>query len=121
LEQTKSATNKLDEVVFLKQISARELCSQLEQELVGRHYTQDSLYRYRKVLKEFMDFTGDVDFSTNLTSDFIQFIMKRDSGFSEKGEHSKKHLYYVRTMRKLEDYLLFGTFFRTKKAMPPDS
>ena len=104
-----------------QKISVTELCTQLEKELIGLHYNQDSLYRYRKVLKEFKDFTGDVDFSTNLTSDFIQFIMKRDSGFSEKGEHSKKHLYYVRTMRKLEDYLMFRTFFRTKKTMPPAS
>lgn len=80
-----------------QKISLTELCTQLEKELIGRHYNQDSLYRYRKVLKEFMDFTGDVDFSTNLTSDFIQFIIKRD------------------------DYLLFGTFFRTKKTMPPAS
>lgn len=105
----------------MKPITVKELCTKLDQALVRSHYTQDSLYRYRKVLKEFMDFTGDVDFSTNLTSNFIQFIMKRDSGFSAKGQHSKKHLYYVRTMRKLEDYLLFGTFFRTKKSMPPDS
>jgi integrase len=70
-------------------------------------------------MKEFCIYVDEsLPFSPKLTSEFITYIMNRDEGFSTTGQHSKKHMYYLRTMRKFEDFSTFGTFFRTKKDTP---
>lgn len=104
---------------MLQEILVSDLCDRLQKALVEHNYSEDSLYRYRKVMKEFCVFVDETTlFSPEMTSTFITYIMDRDKGFSTSGQNSKKHMYYFRTMRKFEDFSTFGTFFRTKKDVP---
>ncbi len=105
---------------MLQQISVYELSEKIIQAHIHFGYSKDSLYRYKRILMEFKEFTGDIIFSPDLPSSFLTDIFKEESkGINlKKGEGSKKHLYYVRTMRHLEDYFYFGTLFQTKKKIP---
>ena len=103
---------------MLTQIKVYELCEQFEKALIERKYSKDSMYRYRKTLCEFKEFTGDVIFSPIHSAAFLTKILGK-SGFSRKGVNSKLHMYYVRTVRSLEDYYLFGTFLRRHDEMIP--
>jgi len=75
------------------------------------------MYRYRKAMRDFKDFTGDVIFSPHLSAAFLKRVL--GDGFSQKGANSKLHMYYIRTVRSLEDYYLFGTFLRRHDEMVP--
>jgi len=97
---------------MLEKVKVHELCQQFEAALTEQSYSEDSMYRYRKCLKEFKKFAGDVNYAPRLSSGFLTKIMGEDKGFSEKGTNSKLHMYYLRTMRSLEHYYLFGTFQR---------
>ena len=104
---------------MLKSIRVQELCEQFENALIERNYGQDAMYRYRKSMKKFREFTGDVIFSPQLSAAFLTKIMGEGEGFSQRGINSKLHMYYVRTVRSLEDYYLFGTFLRRHDEMVP--
>lgn len=104
---------------MLKEIRVYELCEQFEKALIERNYSQDSMYRYQKVMKVFKKFTGNVVFSPQLSAAFLTKILGEHQGFSQKSENSKLHMYYVRTVRSLEDYYLFGTFLRRHNEMIP--
>lgn len=104
---------------MLKKIQVKELCEQFEKALIERKYGQDAMYRYRKSMKEFREFTGDIEYSPRHSAEFLTKIL--GEGFSEKGNKSKVHMYYVRTMRSLEDYYLFGTLLRWHDEMVPMS
>ena len=104
---------------MMEKISIYELCRQFEKALIARSYSQDTMYRYRKSMGEFKEFTGDVIFSPRLSAAFLTKIFGEGEGFSQKGVNSKLHMYYLRTMRSLEDYLLFGTFLRRHDEMVP--
>ena len=104
---------------MLKKIKVNELCEQFEKALIERKYGQDAMYRYRKSMKEFKEFTGDIEYSPRQSAAFLTKIL--GEGFSERGHNSKVHMYYVRTIRSLEDYYLFGTFLRRHNEMVPMS
>jgi hypothetical protein len=42
-----------------KQIKVSDLCRELEKKLVGLHYSEDSMRRYKKVFNEFFEYAGD--------------------------------------------------------------
>ena len=90
---------------MLKKISVYELCEQFEKALGERNYGQDAMYRYRKSMREFKKYTGDVIFCPQLSAAFLTKVFGK--GFSAKGVNSKLHMYYIRTVRSLEDYYLF--------------
>lgn len=90
------------------------LCQQFENALLERNYSQDSMYRYRKVLTEFSSFAKDNVYSPEIGADFLTKKLTEMGGFINKGRHSKKQLYYIRTIKSLEAYYLFGTFFRRR-------
>lgn len=95
-------------------INVSELCQQFENALLERNYSQDSMYRYRKVLKEFLSFVNGNIYSPEIGANFLTQKLKEMGGFVNTGRHSKNQLYYIRTIRSLEAYYLFGTFFRRK-------
>ena len=97
---------------MLNSISVYELCEQFKKALESRNYGSDAMYRYGKSLKLFKDFTGDVVFTPHLSTSFLTKILGEGKGFSQKGINSKLHMYYLRTVRSLEDYYLFRTFLR---------
>ena len=101
----------------MKEIRVYELCEQFEAALIKRNYGMDAMYRYRKAMREFKDFTGDVTFSPQLSAAFLPKVLGK--GFSHKGANSKLHMYYLRTVRSIEDYFLFGTFLRRLDEMVP--
>ena len=103
---------------MLQKIRVYELCEQFEKALVDRNYGQDTMGRYRKSLTEFKEFTGDVIFAPPLSAAFLARIFEGE-GFSQRGINSKLHMYYLRTVRSLEDYYLFGTFLRRHDEMVP--
>jgi len=102
---------------MLEKIKVYELCNLFEKALSARTYGQDAIYRYRKSIKEFKEYTGDVVFSPQLSAAFLIKIL--GEGFSQRGVNSKLHMYYIRTIRSLEDYYLFGTFLRRHDEMVP--
>ena len=104
---------------MLKEIRVYELCDQFEKALIERNYGQDVMYRYSKSMKAFKKFTGDVIFTSQLSAAFLTKILGEGEGFSQKGINSKLHMYYIRTVRSLEDYYLFGTFLRRHDEMVP--
>lgn len=112
---------------MLQQISVYELSEKIIQAHIDFGYSKDSLYRYKRILMEFKEFTGDISFSPDLPASFLTKIFnEQEDGINlKKGTGSKKHLYYVRSMRHLEDYFYFGTLFEVKKNVPaiewPDS
>lgn len=104
---------------MLREIRVHELCEQFEKALRERSYGQDAMYKYRKSMKAFKAFTGDVVFSPHQSAAFLTKIMGAGKGLPKKGENSKLHMYYLRTVRSLEDYFLFGTFLRRHDEMVP--
>ena len=102
---------------MLNQIKVHELCEQFEKALIERNYGQDAMYRYRKCMREFKDFTGDVVFTPTQSATFLIKVL--GTGFSRKGHNSKLHMYHIRTVRSLEDYYLFGTFLKRHDEMVP--
>lgn len=102
---------------MLEKVRVFELCEQFEKAICKRNYSEDSMYRYRKSMREFKDYTGDVLFSPHLSVSFLTTIM--GEGFSHRGVNSKLHMYYVRTVRSLEDFYIFGTFLRRHDEMVP--
>jgi site-specific recombinase XerD len=104
---------------MLREIKVYELCELFENALVERNYGQDAMYRYRKSLQEFKSFTGDIVFTPHLSAAFLTKILGEGEGFSQSGTNAKLHMYYVRTVRSLEDYYLFGTFLRRHDEMVP--
>lgn len=102
---------------MFRSIGVNELCERFEEALIERNHGQDGMYRYRKSMKEFKEFTGDVIFSPHLSAAFLRKIL--GEGFSQQGINSKLHMYYIRTVRSLEDYYLFGTFLRRHDEVVP--
>lgn len=98
-----------------QQVKISDLCQQLELTLSEYGYSQDSMYRYRKVFKELRDFAGEEYYSSTICTNFLTEKLKETGGFVEEGEHSKKQMYYLRVMRSLSDYHNFGTVFRRKE------
>lgn len=98
-----------------KEVKISDLCQQLEQAFLEYGYSQDSMYRYRKIFKELCDFAGEEYYSSEVCSDFLTEKFKITGSFVEKGKHSKKQMYYLRAMRTLTDYHNFGTIFRRKE------
>lgn len=95
-------------------INVSELCQQFENALLERKYSQDSMYRYRKILKEFLSFVNGNLYSPEIGANFLTQKLTEMGGFVNTGRHSKNQLYYIRTIRSLEAYYLFGTFFRRR-------
>jgi len=81
---------------MLEKVRVFELCDQFEKALCERNYSDDLMYRYRKSMREFKAYTGDVIFSPHLSAGFLTTIM--GEGFSTRGVNSKLHMYYVRTV-----------------------
>ena len=104
---------------MMKEIRVYELCNRFDAALVERKHGQDGMYRYRKVMKVFKEFTGDVIFTPQLSASFLTKMLGTGEGFSQRGVNSKLHMYYIRTVRSLEDYYLFGTFLRRHNEMVP--
>lgn len=104
---------------MVESIGVYELCEQFKEALNKRNYGPDAMYRYRKSMKEFKEFTGDVVFSPQLSATFLTKVLGQGEGFSQKGENSRLHMYLIRTVRSLEDYYLFGTFLRRHDEMVP--
>lgn len=48
---------------MMRQIKVVDLCSELERMLVGLHYSDDSMRRYRKVFREFTVYANDCYYS----------------------------------------------------------
>ena len=98
-----------------KQVKLSDLCHHLEQALLEHGYSQDSMYRYRKIFRELQDFAGEENYSPKICSDFLTEKFQVTGSFVEKGQHSKNQMYYLRTMRTLADFYNFGTLFRRKE------
>lgn len=97
---------------MIRQIKISALCSELEQELVKLHYSEDSVRRYKKVFQEFMEYTGDCNYSQSIGTDFLVWKFQQLGGFVTSGEHSKNEMYYFRVIRSLAEYFNFGVLFR---------
>ena len=54
-----------------KQIKIADLCNELEEKLVELQYSEDSMRRYRKVFREFVEYAGDCDDSQSKGTDFL--------------------------------------------------
>ena len=104
---------------MLQEIRVYDLCDQFEKALIERNYGQDGMYRYCKAMKAFKESTGDVVFTPQLSAFFLTKILGKGEGFSQRGINSKLHMYYIRTVRSLEDFYLFGTFLRRHDEMVP--
>jgi Site-specific recombinase XerD len=97
---------------MMKQIKVADLCSELEQKLVELHYSDDSMRRYRKVFREFTEYTDGCDYSQSKGTDFLVWKFQQIGGFVTGGEHSKNGMYYFRAIRSLAEYYNFGILFR---------
>ena len=97
---------------MLRQIKVANLCAELEDKLVTLQYSEDSMRRYRKVFREFMEYAGDCDYSQSKGTDFLLWKFNQLGGFVTSGEHSKNEMYYFRVIRSLAEYYNFGTLFR---------
>jgi site-specific recombinase XerD/phage-related protein len=104
---------------MLQGIRVFELCDQFEKALIERNYAQSDMCRYLRSMKAFKEFTGDVIFTPQLSASFLTKMLGVGEGFSQRGINSKLHMYYIRTIRSLEDYYLFGTFLRRHNEMVP--
>lgn len=85
-----------------------ELCPELEQELVRQQLSDDSIKRYRKVLKEFSVFGGDKAYSQSMGTEFLLQKFKAYDGVSITDEHSSSEAYHFRCIRLLAEYYNFG-------------
>ena len=99
---------------MLRQVKISELCEELDEMLVRLNYSEDSLRRYRKVFREFIEFSGDCDYSQSEGTDFLVSRFKMTGGFVTSDEHSKNQMYYFRAIRSLAEYFNFGIVFRRK-------
>lgn len=97
---------------MMKQIKVSDLCSELECKIVGLHYSDDSMRRYRKVFSEFTEYAEDCDYSQSKGTDFLVWKFNQLGGFVTGGEHSKNEMYYFRVIRSLAEYYNFGILFR---------
>lgn len=97
-------------------IGLSKLCRKFEEELIKRQYSIDGMYRYRRVMRELREFVTDDLYSPEICADFLRVRLTEMGGFNEKGKYSKTQMYYIRTVRSLEEYYLYGTFFRRKTA-----
>lgn len=82
-------------------ISLSDLCRQFESVLLKRNYSQDSMYRYRKVLGELQLFVSTDIYSPEIGANFLTHKITEMGGFVNKGHHSKKQMYYIRLHRKV--------------------
>ena len=46
---------------MLKQIKVKDLCAELEEQLIQLGYSEDSMRRYRKVFNEFIEYANDCE------------------------------------------------------------
>ncbi len=76
---------------MLKEIKVYELCDWFEKALIERNYGQDGMYRYRKSMKAFKEFAGDVVFTPRLSVAFLTRMLGKGEGFSQRGINSKLH------------------------------
>lgn len=97
---------------MLRQIKVADLCNELEKQLEKLQYSEDSMRRYRKVFREFDEYTGDCYYSQSKGTDFLLWKFNQLGGFVTSGEHSKNEMYYFRVIRSLAEYFNFGTIFR---------
>ena len=96
-----------------KKIKLVDLCNQVEQEMVDLGFCQDTFYSYRSVWEKLQVFAGDKYYSPKLCADFLAEKYQIDS-LEGCGKFTKTQMYYLRTVRVLDDYFNFGTFFRRK-------
>lgn len=100
---------------MLKQhIRLHELCQRFEEALIRKGHGDYSLYQYRSVLRQIKKHCGDVDYSPEMCAEFLQQKIESTGGFKQSGKYSKLQMYYIRTVRALEEYDLYGCFFRRK-------
>ena len=97
---------------MMKQIKVVDLCIELEHELEGLNYSDDSMRRYRKVFREFTEYSRTSDYSQSKGTDFLVWKFQQLGGFVTGGEHSKNEMYYFRAIRSLAEYYNFGILFR---------
>jgi site-specific recombinase XerD len=97
---------------MMKQIKAADLCNELECKLEELRYSDDSMRRYKKVFREFVEYAGDCDYSQSKSTDFLVWKFRQLGGFVTSGEHSKNEMYYFRAIRSLAEYYNFGILFR---------
>ena len=97
---------------MMKQINVAGLCKELEEKLIELHYSEDSMYRYRKVFNELIEYAGDCYYSQSKGTEFLVWKFKQLGGFVSSGEHSKNEMYYFRVIRSLAEYFNFGVLFR---------
>lgn len=98
-----------------KQVKVSVLCEELDNLLVRYGYSEDSMRRYRKVFREFQEFSNASLYSQKLASDFLVTKLSDIGGFVTSGENSKNEMYYLRVTRSLADLYNFGTVFRRKE------
>lgn len=97
-----------------KQIKVIDLCNEFEELLEKLQFSEDSMRRYGKVLKEFSSYVDDSEYSQSIGVDFLISRFKQIGGFVTSDEHSKDEMYYFRTIRSLAEYFNFGIIFRRK-------
>ena len=97
---------------MLRQIKVADLCNELEKQLEKLQYSEDSMRRYRKVFREFAEYTGDCYYSQSKGTGFLLWKYNQLGGFVTSGEHSKNEMYSFRVIRSLAEYFNFGTIFR---------
>lgn len=95
-----------------KQFKVSDLCRELEEKLVGLHYSEDSMRRYKKVFNEFIEYAGDCNYTQSKGTEFLVLKFHQLGGFVSSGEHSKSEMYYFRAIRSLAEYFNFGVLFR---------
>jgi site-specific recombinase XerD len=97
-----------------KQIKVSKLCNELEGMLLKLNYSEDSMCRYRKVFREFIEFSADCNYSQAEGTNFLISRFNLTGRFVSAGEHSKNQMYYFRVIRSLAEYYNFGIIFRRK-------
>lgn len=95
----------------MEKIKLKDLCTRLESKLIEYQYSADSMYRYRRILKELNEIAGEEYYAPKICAEFLVDKIIQADGFVEKGTHSKKQMYYLRTIRILEDMYYFGDIF----------
>lgn len=97
---------------MLKQIKVKDLCAELEEQLIQLGYSEDSMRRYRKVFNEFIEYANDCEYSQSIGTNFLVEKFKLMGGFVLSGENSKNEIYYFRVIRSLAEYYNFRILFR---------
>lgn len=102
-----------------RSITLPELSSNFLEALRTYGYSEDSLKRFSRVLKELCEYANGESYSQRLGAEFLSQAIRGLKGFVTSGEHSKTEMYYLRVIRSLNKYWYFGTLFRNETCLGP--